>query len=915
MPARRTPWWLFLAAGTFVGYFALVVYCDFVRPEHRGLRAEFDDGRMRVVEVAGGSPADAAGLRPGDVIRTWDGQPIRVRRDWVAVEANAEIGRSIALGIEREGRPRLLTLLTPPAGWSSSWSSFALAVIRLVQGVTLGLGLFLVFKRPGRLVTVLGGWVLASAGVFIVVLPYRIAALWRELPWPAGALLWLPHASSLVVMAGLLTFFLVFPVRRLRSARGWALIWVPAMAAAAGPVFHTWLAVYRPGQATGRGDWTLALLLLTFAWAVAAVLVLWRNYRQVQVATDRRRVLVLLAGTAIGLGAGFTVMLSYWYFSPHLELLASPSLIFLTLTLLAVPLSFTYAILGHRLFDVRIIVRQGLRYAAARGLLLSVAPLLSAGGALDLFVHRGETMSSLLAARGWTYVMLGAGALVAHRERRRLLDALDRRFFRERYDAARVLRRVAMNLRGAGGLATAAETVTRQVEGALHTEFAALLVAHPGDRRFHAVAFAGEMSPLDLPADAAAVRLARSLGKPVVVAPGSRSWLRGALPEDEASALSRSRVEMLVPVALDPGRSRALLALGAKRSEEPFSIEDKELLAAIAASLALVVDPSEQEPAGSEPSASPLEQACLECPRCGKCWPAGLEVCADDHEPLLPLALPHLLAGRYRLVRRLGLGGMSIVYEARDEALERGVAVKVLRDDRLGDEGAAARFRQEARVAATFAHPNVVTVHDFGVVGRDRGYLVMEMLEGTPLSDELRRRGRFEPPEALDILRGVAAAVEAAHARQIVHRDLKPGNIWLAPAGKAWLPKVLDFGIARMLAEGEGLAVDAFETTGSFLAGTLPYMSPEQLRGERPSPTWDLWALSVVAFEMLTGRHPFAGLPVVTAPRAGGPGDRALAPLALVKMFDRLLSPDPVDRPASAPALIAALEGALAQAR
>jgi serine/threonine-protein kinase len=231
---------------------------------------------------------------------------------------------------------------------------------------------------------------------------------------------------------------------------------------------------------------------------------------------------------------------------------------------------------------------------------------------------------------------------------------------------------------------------------------------------------------------------------------------------------------------------------------------------------------------------------------------------------LVGMLLPRTLAGRYRLERRLGRGGMGTVYEATDSSLERRVAVKVIREEWVGSAEAAQRFQREARAAAGFSHPNVVTVHDYGVETGKRAFLVMELLEGVTLRDELKRRKRLEPSRTLEICRGVCAAVEAAHRRQLIHRDLKPENIFLLrPEGVdkgEETVKVLDFGIAKFLRSCDDAAATRtdFETGAGILVGTMAYMSPEQLLGESPDVSWDLWALAVVAYETLTGALPFA---------------------------------------------------------
>jgi len=199
---------------------------------------------------------------------------------------------------------------------------------------------------------------------------------------------------------------------------------------------------------------------------------------------------------------------------------------------------------------------------------------------------------------------------------------------------------------------------------------------------------------------------------------------------------------------------------------------------------------------------------------------------------------------------------MGAVYEATDMALERRVAVKVIRDHLLGSAEAAERFRREAKAAASFSHPNVVTVFDFGVAAETRAFLVMELLEGQTLREELKQKTRLAPSRVLEIIRGVSAAVDAAHRRQLIHRDLKPENVYLARLKSGEVAKVLDFGIAKFLPTAA--AVTAETATGA-IVGTLGYMAPEHLRGEPAGPSWDLWALAVMTYEMLAGAHPFAG--------------------------------------------------------
>jgi len=174
----------------------------------------------------------------------------------------------------------------------------------------------------------------------------------------------------------------------------------------------------------------------------------------------------------------------------------------------------------------------------------------------------------------------------------------------------------------------------------------------------------------------------------------------------------------------------------------------------------------------------------------------------------------------------------------------------------MASPDAVARFRREARTAARLSHPSVVNVYDFGVAEDGRAYLVMELLKGRSLREELCERGRLDSETALNVLRAVSGAVALAHENGLLHRDIKPENIFLAQSEHGEVAKILDFGLVKPLDQG---ATDAVaRTMPGALIGTPAYMSPEQLRGEAPAETWDVWALAVVAFEMLTGTHPFA---------------------------------------------------------
>ncbi len=212
------------------------------------------------------------------------------------------------------------------------------------------------------------------------------------------------------------------------------------------------------------------------------------------------------------------------------------------------------------------------------------------------------------------------------------------------------------------------------------------------------------------------------------------------------------------------------------------------------------------------------------------------------------------MLGRYRIVEKIGAGGMGEVYRARDERLERDVALKVLRAGTLTDETARRRFRKEALALSKLNHPNIATIFDFDTqAGVD--FLVMEYVAGEPLDVKLHS-GPMAEQEVARLGRQLAEGLAAAHAQGLIHRDLKPGNVRLTPDGRL---KILDFGLARLIEPVTDSATTVKLTESRGLAGTPPYMAPEQLRGEAVDARSDIYAAGMVLYEMLTGQHPFRG--------------------------------------------------------
>jgi serine/threonine-protein kinase len=207
-----------------------------------------------------------------------------------------------------------------------------------------------------------------------------------------------------------------------------------------------------------------------------------------------------------------------------------------------------------------------------------------------------------------------------------------------------------------------------------------------------------------------------------------------------------------------------------------------------------------------------------------------------------------ILNNRYQLDEILGSGGMAVVYRAKDITLERTVAIKILRKDYSSNTEFRERFHQEAKASANLAHPNIVTIHDFGLDSQNRLFIVMEYVIGTDLKSLMRSRGRYTINEAISLMVQACAGVGYAHRAGLAHCDIKPQNILITPDFRL---KVVDFGIARAL---ESIHPDE---KLEVVWGSPQYFSPEQAAGKAPSPASDVYSLGVIMYEMLTGQLPF----------------------------------------------------------
>ncbi len=560
-----------------------------------------------------------------------------------------------------------------------------------------------------------------------------------------------------------------------------------------------------------------------------------------------------------------------------------------------------YAVLVQHVLDVRTVLRKAARYTLAQGVVgaLTLVPF----ALLGTVVYRGrhEPLANLfegtLLLRLLT--LLGAG-LVVLRLRRRLLLAIDRLFFREAYDARRILADMAERSRSAESSEELARSLIAEVDHALHLESLGLLVSAPERGTYLPVS--GTVRRLD--ASSALIQLLAKDGKPLRVDLARHAPPLQQLSEDDLVWIADAGAEVLVPLVGSRRSITGILSLGPKRSELPFSREDMLLLAALGGAAGIGLENRQlQESVGADRLRSSEEQRAAECARCGRVVAPEASCCTACGGRVRGCPLPQELFGKFHLERRIGSGGMGVVYRATDVALGRPVALKTLPSTRPAD---AARLRREARAMAAITHLNLAVI--FGAeTWQGTPILVIEYLAGQTLTERLAA-GPLAAGEALDLCATLADALQFLHDSGYLHRDVKPSNIGFTDAG---VPKLLDFGLVRIAGRESGSSASQGAREGglteSGLLGTPLYMSPEALAGERPDPSFDLWSLGVVGFEAIAGCHPFerehAG-ETLTAIQHGLAVDlaeiRPGCPPEVAALFGRLLASDRSARPPSA---------------
>ena len=614
-------------------------------------------------------------------------------------------------------------------------------------------------------------------------------------------------------------------------------------------------------------------------------------------ADEVRRVVVFSAGFLLlmGVSAAYNVAEAFapgdWVSNYHW----SPTILLMEVLRFPGFLLLWYAVLAARIPHLREAVRALYRRLLLRpGLLGAVAA--GPAGALAWHIGRSpeRTVGAVIADPLAQSLFAAIGlALLVIAARERILIRLDAWILPETADQRQALADAAGALAQAGRITTVGETVTRTVRRGCGSP-ATLLVADDAETRAGGFS-APQARCVPLSRQTAIVHLLETAGGPVRVEPAGRPSVFPLLPPDEAAWVTETGADVIVPVP-GPGTDvLGVLVVGRRLDGRLVRSLDLPFLEALgaAAGLALARLQLLDAPGAGSGEAPPAE----ECPVCRSVTEAGEPPACECGSAYVATEVPKLLAGKFRLTRRLGAGGMGAVYLARDLRLERDVAIKILTARSLGR---LMGLKPEAWAMSTVTHPGVAQIH--GVESwRGRPFLVVEFLPGGTLEDRLRE-GPLAPSQALSVAARLADALAALHEKGFLHGDVKPSNIGFTSEGS---PKLLDFGLAH--------AVD----DAAMMGGTLPYLSPEVLSGRTAEEADDVWSLSVVLYETVSGRHPFAGGSAEEVAErirrqrlaAGGPAASAAptSAVAVAAFAASILTAPRAGRPGTAPAFAAAL--------
>lgn len=668
-------------------------------------------------------------------------------------------------------------------------------------------------------------------------------------------------------------------------------------------------------------EWVYWPLLCVIA-APALPFLFWRT--RLETYEARRRVTLFVGA----LGVGLTPFLLAVVATPFVPVLRDPLVhqrvgVVLYGALMSIVPLVTYCVLVERVMDLKFVIRVTLRYALARYAVwaLSLGPL--AYVALDIHANQQLTIAEYFQRfRPMGPLALSAVGLLVLSFRQHLLRAIDQWFLRESPDQSEILARLARRYRTAGSFRDVASALSEELSSTLRpTSLAVLLVNDDGT----------ELVPIEgatagVPGDSVLLEMLRSARSEIQLDSPALESLARVLPSTDRKWLDDADAHLLFPLVGASGMFLGVLVIGRPRTGLPYSTAHRALLTATSGQAAMQIENRRLRDAESGQSrphgnagARGLDwqyEPAVHCPMCRRVWSCQTRRCSCG-TATTSAALPLLIQRKFRLDRLIGVGGTGVVYLAFDTILDRRVAIKTLPSLR---PESARRLHREARAMANVVHPNLALIYG---TEQWRGtlMLVVEYLAGGTLRDRMHR-GPISCEEAIELGIVLSGVLDRLHASGMLHRDVKPSNIGMTGDGR---PKLMDFGLALLhrigdfgrpagspsdrASEAPDLSADpAVTVTGADgLAGTPLYLAPEALACCAPRPSFDLWALALVLYEAIAGRHPFAAddprdvLAVVE--RADVPDIREYrptCPAGLAAFLRDALSRDIARRPATA---------------
>ncbi len=646
---------------------------------------------------------------------------------------------------------------------------------------------------------------------------------------------------------------------------------------------------------------------------VAYCVVMTRNYRLVKEPDQHRRMKWVVYGSLVGILPEVIILVARFGLvsAGYGQVVSGETFVIMNQVANAaigiVPITWGYAIIKHRVFEINVVVRRGLQYLLARNVLqiLFALPLIAL--AYTIISNRNQTITDIV-SHNPVHLSLIAIAGFGLRFRRQLKDRIDRKFFREAYDQERILLGLIEEIKELDSMSEISKLVSNEIDAALHPHTIYAFYREE-ERRDLTLGYSsgGTSQVVHIPETSYLLSTGGLSGVQAYPFPHGAD-----LPPKEEEWLSQLDISLIVPMCGTDQRPIGLLLLGEKKSEEPYSATDRKLLQAIAREIAIVRETAllkarvgKEQRIKREVLARFEEQninLVKECPSCGTCFDSSVEICdRDANELSLSLPVERTIEGKYRLERLIGKGGMGAVYQATDLRLDRNVAIKIMLGSTFGDPLALRRFEREARTSARLNHRNIIAIHDYGAIGSEGAYLVMELVPGITLRSELERAGRIDPITAAEYFDQILEGVKAAHMAAVIHRDLKPENILISKDGETSHIKILDFGLAKVTQVD---VTNSSLTARGTIVGTFGYMSPEQLVGEDADQRSDIFSIGVMVVEALTGRRPFGGrtyAELLTAVLHGSyhlEGDSREVK-CLDEALQRCLAKDPVKRFAS----------------